>query len=672
MMPRRLLSTDRSRRPHALTPCGRFARLTLAFLTMALATGPPVLAQGGNASGRRATGPDHWAVKLGLRVRERARAAQTLDQVVLVPDAATFIDELARWSPTRRWPVLIEDDRLTPLFLRRFEPKRIFRRATVEGIDGVEPAVRRAVATARAGAIDADLTIVEALRREGSAPPGVVIASAQDPAWVAAAALAAGRGQAVVWIDDDWGAPGDVLDADRAAAMQTRIDDAIADLGWTWSGEGDEIEAITVCRAMATRASRRLEGGEIERTATTDLIGRTPSGRRYATTGWIFGDSTRSAYMAMCSLFLERNRIALLDGYPDLPQWGAYRHRPLLTPLEKLGYQVVLRDGEAGTGAGWMRELRRPLAADLVFINSHGLADHFILGENDRLFARDAPMLGTPAAVHMVHSFSAARPHDRDTIAGRWLDHGAYLWVGSVEEPFLGAFVPPALIMERMVNLVPLPVAARVWAGRFARPWRVTVIGDPLLLAAPRDAMPASSRGEPNPRANAPDVTDHRADVRAALEAAKASPSNETYGAAARLLARFGMDGPAAELAQIAAREGHGALAARWALGPLFRAGDPDVFVEAWTLSGGGDAFDRDLIWALLGWRLDRLNEAALLALETAVRDTRPERDLERLAPHLVAVIGRAHAASFLDREAARARTESSRDAIRALADQYR
>ena len=46
-----------------------------------------------------------------------------------------------------------------------------------------------------------------------------------------------------------------------------------------------------------------------------------------------------------------------------------------------------------------------------------------------------------PAAVLMIHSFSAADPTDPGTIAGRWLANGAFVFFGSMNEPGLQAFL---------------------------------------------------------------------------------------------------------------------------------------------------------------------------------------------------------------------------------------
>jgi hypothetical protein len=81
----------------------------------------------------------------------------------------------------------------------------------------------------------------------------------------------------------------------------------------------------------------------------------------------------------------------------------------------------------------------------------------------------------------MIHSFSAADPTDPETIAGRWLAHGAFIYFGSVNEPFLAAFRTPQLVTELLTAGIPLVAALR--QGEFERfdfPWRLVYLGDPL------------------------------------------------------------------------------------------------------------------------------------------------------------------------------------------------
>ncbi|MHC4711022.1 MAG: hypothetical protein ACYTA3_11540, partial [Planctomycetota bacterium] len=79
----------------------------------------------------------HWAAALGMRVARVNAAFPTVDQVVLVPDEATYVEELSRWSPRGRWPVLFADDLLAPMFIRRFKPAHVIRRDPGAGATSV-------------------------------------------------------------------------------------------------------------------------------------------------------------------------------------------------------------------------------------------------------------------------------------------------------------------------------------------------------------------------------------------------------------------------------------------------------------------------------------------------------------------------------------------------------
>ncbi len=47
-------------------------------------------------------GLPQWASRLGLRVEVANQAFPIVDRVVLVPDSATYVDELSRWTPQGR------------------------------------------------------------------------------------------------------------------------------------------------------------------------------------------------------------------------------------------------------------------------------------------------------------------------------------------------------------------------------------------------------------------------------------------------------------------------------------------------------------------------------------------------------------------------------------------
>ena len=48
--------------------------------------------------------PTPWPVMLGMRVAGVQEKIPLQDRVVLVPDEATFIDEISKWTLQGRWP----------------------------------------------------------------------------------------------------------------------------------------------------------------------------------------------------------------------------------------------------------------------------------------------------------------------------------------------------------------------------------------------------------------------------------------------------------------------------------------------------------------------------------------------------------------------------------------
>ena len=229
-----------------------------------------------------------FPLRFGVRSEMLARKQAVLNQVVLVPDGATYLDEIRQWTIDRRWPVLIEDDHFTPLFLQSFAPDRVFRRASV-GAGPTGDALAAAIESAAAHAwVPGAASMKEALAARGVPSIGVVLVDPADPAWPAALALAAGRGQVMARFAGNWGAPNDQLDPDRTTALCDGVRDAVAATGLAWQGLSDEVDAVTICRSMAGKGTpgERVEFASPfgpakrgEPIATTDAVCRIADGR---------------------------------------------------------------------------------------------------------------------------------------------------------------------------------------------------------------------------------------------------------------------------------------------------------------------------------------------------------------------------------------------------------
>ncbi len=147
-----------------------------------------IVASGASPQGQESAGQPpalHWAIKLGMRVEQVNRAFPLVDRVVLVPDGATYVDELSKWSPQGRWPVLIEDGHLAPMFIRRFKPAQVVRRTSVGRFGSSQQDRQRlleAVVVRSWGGDPHQDTLREVFERSNHTPPGLVITSLADPA----------------------------------------------------------------------------------------------------------------------------------------------------------------------------------------------------------------------------------------------------------------------------------------------------------------------------------------------------------------------------------------------------------------------------------------------------------------------------------------------------------
>jgi hypothetical protein len=212
---------------------------------------------------------------------------------------------------------------------------------------------------------------------------------------------------------------------------------------------------------------------------------------RWAWCGQIMGSSSRAAYDAMCAVFLQPERAWLFDGYEAKDRWNDFDMTRAATPLERIGITSLLDDAPSGKGLSEFRARAAGpnagagegmgLDVGLIAINTKGNADFFDLSPGQGKPV-DAPILRRPAMVYMVHSFSAMQPTSRMTVGGVWLDRGAYAYLGSVDEPYLQAFVPTPEAMQRIAG-------GMIWGAAVRpdgfEPWKLAVLGDPLITFGP-------------------------------------------------------------------------------------------------------------------------------------------------------------------------------------------
>lgn len=622
----------------------------------------------------------HWATKLGMRSLQVELSFPLIDRVVLVPDGATYLDELSKWSPSGRWPVLIQDDFLTPMFIRRFQPAEIILRDSTSQLKGDEAEKRAGLEAVVVGAWGGDKesqSISETLAALGYLPPGVILTSVHDPAWTAAVALAAGRGQPLLWLEGQFGNPNATLDDEQSRRLRRRIEDFIIDTGLPYREIGDAIDTITICRLMAGKAQLQLpddqripvpkkyHDGPV---AMTDYLSRSEDWNRYAFAGWIFGTETRCAYIAMCSLFLPRESIALINTYPDQGTWKSYAMGKAGDSLREQGFDVLHTQGTETSRAVWMESLAQGFGRDVLIMNSKGNAGDFHLSD-EKAWAIDVPISTVPTVVHFTHSWSMRSPANSATVAGRWLDHGAYAYVGSVHEPLLSAFVPPERLASRLVGMAPLLVASRWWVedGIRARPWRINTFGDPLMTV-PSPKIVKRQRTQQTAEYGTK-LADH---TRMLMKEIQTKPSANAYGQAIRSLILLGRDDLAIGIWRLAIEHEVGDQASEAVLGSLFRSGLSDDFLMAWKHVSEPQERQRDMFWHLLGSRLGPdITSDLLETMILARRRSMPHEDVKRLTPHVDRILGRRRVREVITHELERSPSAGVKRALNRLLQQY-
>lgn len=618
-----------------------------------------------------------WPVKLGVRVATAQAARPVAPIVVLVPDDATYLREVGRWSMNAQWPVLFEDDELAPLFIRAFKPAKVVRVPAAEPLpserDLREQAMHSVVARSWGG--DEGESPVEAFAKLKWLPPGVAVADATDPAWPAAVALAAGRGLPIAFLDGEFGQSGVVLAPSRMRKLKDDLAALVAELGYSWEKLGDDLDAVALCRSLAARTSlepdARARNIHADRHkgpyAVTDVLCRHNDGSRWAIAGWIWGSNERAAYMAMCSLFLDRTKVLFFNGYDTRGGRENYEVVEVTEASQNHGYDADMLRGTDGDLASWLRLDMGGLDVDALVANSSGRPHEFSLTGRTKGHAIDVPLLARPLALHLVHSYSLQRPADLNTVGGRFLDHGVYAYVGSVEEPYLGAFIPPTLFLNRMFNFVPFLVAGRSWDGPFSTIWRVTTIGDPLMLMQPPPRRKIQ-RAEMPSIPNAIDLQDvAREYVIALRESPRAAPE------AIETLVLLGRDDMAARVWRATRGDSNldsATRAAPMALGPLFRQRRFDEFLRAFDRLPAGErtGIALDMLWHFATPRLETMDDVATLGLLlSSARGPDPSIDLARLLPHVERVIGAGAGRSAIERALQVTTSEKVRTALKRL-----
>lgn len=416
-----------------------------------------------------------------------------VDAVCLVESEAAFFEAIGLWDDRFFFPILLaEDPELALRFVGAFRPRRLifWEGGAASGEASRKQRALEAVARSWVRGEPARPEAADGLGPTRPGAPGVVLTASGSPTLPGAVALAAGHVQPILFHDDGLAAS-EVLSLAEALALNRLVERFVYATKLDYVDLGDACDFLTIACDWPDRYVVS-EGAYAGESALDDLLGRQgPNRDRYAYTGRLLGTPAQSVYQAMCSLFLQPDRILLFNGYSESSAlWGDYRMSEAAEVLGA-GRGVEHRVGpERASLEGWREAFGGWNRFGLVLVNSSGSPDRFSVrgGKGE---TRDIPW-GAPVAAMVTHSYSAARPQDIDTLAGRWIANGAFLYFGAMNEPYLQAFRTPGLIAELLSEGVPVGAAVYRTNGEdsFSAPWRLRLIGDPLYRLLPARERP--------------------------------------------------------------------------------------------------------------------------------------------------------------------------------------
>ncbi|MGD9790092.1 MAG: hypothetical protein AB7Q00_02475 [Phycisphaerales bacterium] len=604
-------------------------------------------------------------VRLGYRV-DRTRASFThASTVVIVRNGWSYLKAIGAWTPGVKFPVLLDDGTRDAReniarFVRAYKPRQVI---AWDDAAAEAPADARSYRPTR-GEIDVVLAMSAGFGPGETGKlgayyarvqsPGLVISDLQDPAWTAAVALAAGRSQPLALVSVK-GNVGDVMSASDASALCAEIERACEATGLSWREQGDEIEAVTLC----LNAPARFDVGEKHVAALTDRVGRDSKEqtKRWAWSGEIIGNSSVASYRAMSAIFLIPSSAWCFDGYPDTKPWNTYDASEAAKILRERGLSVVVDDTPDQSLTTWRSRAAGMIDAGVILVNSKGNSDFFDL-EPGTGKPGDVPFLKVPAIMHFVHSWSAQSPSNRNSVAGRWLERGAYAYAGSVEEPYLQGFVPTPMVARRLASGMPFGVAVRFDDGPV---WKIATLGDPLVTLGPpietREAPIALAGGTP-----LEEMLQIRVERREFFHVLRILTVMGRDADVQRLVASMIANKPE-ELTEDVAAE---------AVMPVFRAGDLKTLTGVYAKLKPNDAADgmhRDALW-LKSFRADdarRPEDELLRLLRDNIRPEQAERDAAELASMWRSAHGKDDAVQMLQGVRDHAKVPSVRDGADAV-----
>lgn len=412
------------------------------------------------------------------------------DVVVITPDIKTYLYHISLWTDKKIYPVLLKGSKLNDKFIKAFKPKEIKKAKSVilpGAID--EELLYRALYTSWTDqdlltAITKNITkdsIKEYFNERNFIPLGIVLTRPKDGGMPGGLAVASARTQVLDFLPDTI-KDERIVDYEKMSSLREKITDIIKEWGYPLEGFLDGIDYITIAGNFPYAYDYNITTSP-GRYSLDDALGREDDNQRCAYVGRFLGNWNMSIYQAMCSIFLQPRDVLFFNTYDHDGTWRDYRTDFAAGSLSGV-LETTNIENEAADLERWQALMTSEgNEYDLVFVNSSGGSKDWstFKGQGG---VEDIPE-SVPAIVILTHSNSAADPYDAETIAGRWLENGAYLYFGSVSEPYVQSFNTPYDIVTDLLFGRTFIESLHRNAGPWSCPWRLIFIGDPVYSLIP-------------------------------------------------------------------------------------------------------------------------------------------------------------------------------------------
>lgn len=429
--------------------------------------------------------------------------------VYVAPDLGTYLYAISLWDKDKQSPIFIGESRFLDIFLKLYPDAKV-EKLPRKSVGRITTGLVYRTLYAAWGPETLDTTPKSVGRDElkrrldslGLVPQGIVITNVHDAELAGAVALAAGRHQIIGFATCDQKRSDKVNVWDNSAYERTKeklrkeVLSQVEEWGYPYKGLGEGIDYITLALNMSHTYRYERPGtdkGYDPGYAITDAIGRlTPSGvidvdvaedpRKgqpsiYAYGGQLIEAAPQMAvYQAMASLFAETRKAFYYHGWNSIHGLEGVKGSQVLRTV----VNTINRDRRSdplATLDQWRRLTRPEHGYGFIHVAAAGGAYDWFDGK-----VADIPD-GVPCVVYFAQSGSTANPAVTDTLAGRWLYNGAYVYYGAASEPYAHAFNAAQVVAQTLVAGGTFGEAFQrkdTLPRQFRRPWRICYIGDPM------------------------------------------------------------------------------------------------------------------------------------------------------------------------------------------------